>query len=873
MNGGWRPALRIARRTVRRHLGRSILIAALIGVPIAGATVMDGLLRTMTGPEHKAYQQMGHADGQALVSEHTSLPGWQPGADSSLGKGERSAAAVDLERLLPPGSRAVPDDVFGLLRLRDGERIVRANVDLVPVGDPLTEHVARLESGRLPKGPDEALITEPLAERLGLLDGGEVTAGATITADEGPRVAVTGLAVVPTSTDWPTIVAPPDSALIRAPGLADVENPQLGYLVDLPPGTDADALWPKLAEQGIAFTPRSVVTNPERYPLMYADDDALETIGPVALVVGFGMLEVVLLAGAAFAVGARRQVRELGLIAANGGTGKHVGRTVLAQGLALGLIGAVAGMLFGGLVVYAGGPVWEQLTGEVIDSWRFGWPELVVAAAVGLLSGLGAALLPAIGVARMRPVDALAQRFRATGMRARLPIIGVVVLGVGVAGVIASGVLARQREIEFRNSPNATNGYVQPDLELPTLGVLVAGLVAVIGLIMITSGLVATLARGAGRLPLSGRLAVRDAGRHRHRTVPAIAAIMIVVAGSVAMAFMFAANATGSVRTTPEITLTVRGDPVAAGEDAETRRELLDGTRAMAAALPGGTTVQVPMAQLSDGSPVAVGVDEQSACSTGRIGIADPASLALTLGHQPDAALLADLESGKTIALDECVLTNGTVRTETYESGVPAVELPARYEPRPENTSYYDLPYAFVSAKTAQERGWTSGLDVVAVKFAPSASQDDIDKAIVTGEDHGLQVFNPYDSQEEVNLVNLALAGGAGLVTLLGVAVTIALSAAESRADLATLAAIGAQPRRRRTLAGAQALVLSGVGTVLGLVLGGVIGFAITPLSGELAFSVPWSNLAVTVLGVPVLAVAVAMLVTRSRLPMVRRVD
>jgi putative ABC transport system permease protein len=67
--------------------------------------------------------------------------------------------------------------------------------------------------------------------------------------------------------------------------------------------------------------------------------------------------------------------------------------------------------------------------------------------------------------------------------------------------------------------------------------------------------------------------------------------------------------------------------------------------------------------------------------------------------------------------------------------------------------------------------------------------------------------------------------------------------------------------------------VLSGVGTVLGLVLGTVLAFAATPLSGELSFAVPWPNLAVTVLGVPALAVLVAMLVTRSRLPMVRRVE
>ena len=35
---GWGPPLRIARRTVRRSLGRTLLIAALIGLPVMGAS-------------------------------------------------------------------------------------------------------------------------------------------------------------------------------------------------------------------------------------------------------------------------------------------------------------------------------------------------------------------------------------------------------------------------------------------------------------------------------------------------------------------------------------------------------------------------------------------------------------------------------------------------------------------------------------------------------------------------------------------------------------------------------------------------------------------------------------------------------------------
>src|SRR5262249_3949520 len=159
--------------------------------------------------------------------------------------------------------------------------------------------------------PGEAMVTRALAERLGLLDGGRIRSGATVTADNGPTATVTGLALNPLAPDEDAVVAPPDSVLTRAPNLDRYDAGTVNYLVDLPDGADPDAVWPKLAEHGVAFTPRAAYTDPSRYPLMPSGEDPIETIGPIALVVGFGLLEVVLLAGAAFAVGARRQVREL----------------------------------------------------------------------------------------------------------------------------------------------------------------------------------------------------------------------------------------------------------------------------------------------------------------------------------------------------------------------------------------------------------------------------------------------------------------------------------------------------------------------------------------------------------------------------------
>lgn len=892
---GWRPALRIARRSMRRHLGRSVLIAALIGVPIAGATVIDGLIQTEAGPEHDAYASLGTADGSAEVTAFAALPReWQPGGDSQpvpVGPatddpatddgapvGDRDPASVDVASLLPDGSRVVPDDhSMGMLRLRQGDRVVRTYLNLVAIGDPLTVHEARLVSGRLPRGSTEVLITEPLADRLHLLDGDELRAGATITAEGARPIAVTGIAVTPRSIGQQAVVARPDSVLRKESSVDDyADNPR--YLVDLPAGVDPDTVWPALAAKGIVFTPRTFYTDPGRYPMAYSSENTLETFGAIAVVVGFGLLEVVLLAGAAFAVGARRQVRELGLIAANGGTAKHVRRTVLAQGLVLGLTGTVGGLLFGGLLLVAGWQVWQQLVGEVIDGWRFGWPELVAAGVVGLLSGLAAALLPAIGAARMRPIDALAQRFRITRLGARLPWFGVGLLAVGVVGVLAAGWLGRQRVAATEaNNETAGASYVQPDLDLPTIAVLGFGLLMVVGIIMVVSALVVGVARLGGRLPLSGRMAVRDTGRHRHRTVPAIAAIMVVVAGSVMLAITFATDAAGQLKSHPDNTLMMRPDPSLISDDStgytpKGVRELAQGSRDVAGKIPGASRVEV--ATLVDASDVAVSLAGEQNCAYTQLGVARPEVLDLALDGGLTDGQRAALDRGQVVSLDgECSVRSGTVRTEPQEEDAKPVVLSATVADRPAGTYYYDLPGAYISARAAAEQGWKVRVEEIAVRYPAETSQDDLDAALTSAEDHGFDVWRDQSEEDEIELVNLALAGGAGLITLLGVGITVALSAAESRADLATLAAVGARPRRRRTLAGAQALVLSGLGTALGLLLGGVLGYAMGPLSGESTFAVPWSNLGITVVVVPLLAIGVAMVATRSKLPMVRRVD
>jgi hypothetical protein len=88
-----------------------------------------------------------------------------------------------------------------------------------------------------------------------------------------------------------------------------------------------------LFAHGVALAPRAEALDPPPPPVDYGTAVDPMGIAIAALVIGFGLIEVCLLAGTAFAVGARRQVRDLGLVAAAGGEARHVRRIVLAQGV------------------------------------------------------------------------------------------------------------------------------------------------------------------------------------------------------------------------------------------------------------------------------------------------------------------------------------------------------------------------------------------------------------------------------------------------------------------------------------------------------------------------------------------------------------
>ena len=194
-----------------------------------------------------------------------------------------------------------------------------------------------------------------------------------------------------------------------------------------------------------------------------------------------------------------------------------------------------------------------------------------------------------------------------------------------------------------------------------------------------------------------------------------------------------------------------------------------------------------------------------------------------------------------------------------------------------------------LSAAAAEQLGAetrTVGLLVDGVPISAEQEADVSEALAAIDEDLSFYVERGYQADEEYVIILLVL-GALGAVLMLGGTLTATfLSLSDAKPDLATLAAVGASPRTRRSVAASYALVIGVLGAVLGTLVGFVPGIAATyPLTGsgwaqELDpalpshfLEVPWLLIGSLVLALPLLTAAIVGVTTRSRLPLVARID
>ncbi|MFI6068060.1 FtsX-like permease family protein [Micromonospora sp. NPDC051227] len=890
LTGSWRAALRIARRESRRSRRRTALVLAMIAMPVAALAFLAASydMAELT-PQERVDRRLGVADAQLqwIANGPVGPDEWGEGWYTRDGEPSAKVTAAQLTALLGPGSRVTEVRQHVPLNLRGPHRDEVVNGRVLDLTDPLARGLVRFRAGRAPQQPGEVAVSPVALRRL------DLRLGHAVAAADGSR-AYTVVGVV----EFPDDLGP---VMALHPGAVPSTGPEVDrvWLADVPGSVDA-ALVSRLNDRGVMVTARHLgsATGPDRTWLGSIMGDNPNDLSTGVLIAGLGLLEVVLLVGPAFAVGVRRRRRDLALVAVAGGDAAQLRRVVLADGVVLGVLGAAAGLLVGVGAAFAGRPLMEQY----VFSARFGgyrcWPSaLVLLGGVAVLAGVLAALAPAWTAARQDVSAGLAGRRTPAKSPGRWLALGLALV-VGGAGLAAFGAT--------RTSP----------------AVVLTGLIlGELGLVCCTPTLLGVLARLGRVLPLAPRIALRDASRNRAAAAPAICAVMAAVASSVALGGYLASDdardarayrpalPTGHVMVNP---VGSAGQPTLAQITDAARNQLGVGAVApvqtpscgagrtgycdiapvlpLTRACPWQPGVQLPAAQRQQARADPRCQIREADYFGGYVepGVDDGTALPLLTGVDPatTAAATAVLRAGGVVVTDPRYLHDGlvTVRVSEVDAGpdrpITVHDLPGYALPRATGQ-----PRLLLSAAAARQLGlsWSQTGWVIGTTTPPDEEQQARFAAVLRPFGTLALSVENGGAPRDVSPLLLLLAAAAGLITVGAAGIATALAAAEGRAELTTLAAVGAAPAVRRLLAICQAGVIAGLGSVLGIVAGlGTAAIVLVsvnrqyandwPVSDPYPFLVPWPALGVLVL-VPVVAMLGAGLFTRARLPIERRLD
>jgi putative ABC transport system permease protein len=575
------------------------------------------------------------------------------------------------------------------------------------------------------------------------------------------------------------------------------------------------------------------------------------------------LVAAVLMISAAVTIATRRQLRALGLLAAAGGGGYQLAAVVILQAAVLGLGGALAGIPTGLLVARALLPRLAQamnFPSSEVPSLLVAPGRLLLAAGLGLLAAVVAALVPAIRTARLPVTLALAAQQPPARQPRWLTIVGIVLVlvGLGLAGLQAWVAGSRWQA-----------------------WAAVASVPAVlIGFAALSRALVALIGKTARRLPATGRLAVRDLARHPTRSAAALAAVTAGLAVPMLLGTMAAQSVASDRAYGPH---QLRADQVLAYSPAATAE--------VTKLLPGARHAPFTTAQDAQGNEVTIHgpvIDQYGITPSRGLAIGDQELLVAMGGEQAAAAFAggAVVVFGTNLVPDgQVTLAITDVPRPARHVRVPAVEV---------TTGAYlgeTLPSFVLSRQTAQRLGLpgltTPPRYLIRAPHPLSDAQRDQLRTLQTRLPGASITWAEPDpdlqaSEQGFRSITLGLLVVAGMLALGSVAAACALAVSEAGPDLTTLGQLGATPAMTRRLMAAQAWLLATGGGLLAAAIG--LGpFSVQALaSGQVrprlpgpflpsALAVPWTLLAVVTLAIPALAAATAGLLGRSPTPLAPR--
>ncbi|AWS46410.1 FtsX-like permease family protein [Streptosporangium sp. 'caverna'] len=866
-------ALRLSRRGIGRARARSALIIVMIGLPILALTaVLTVDVSRDIDPRERLTMDLGAADAKVTnraaepIRQDVTGDGWEPRRERPL----RERSQAEIQAVIGSG-RIIPmsEDIR---EYWNGTDYTSAGVREIDLRDPMAAGMFPLLRGRYPQTADEVVVTAFLKAEV----------GSTIryTRDDVPK-RVVGAVVKQPNRFGITLIGLPGS-LIPVRTATAVEEPwaaERSWLVDTP----APITWNetrRINQAGVTVLSRAVLEDPPSVGDGPAQDIRgwLDSRGINALLVGvmgvtLAVIEVVLLAGPAFAVGLRRRRRELALISAQGGSARHLKLVVLADGLTLGLAAAVLGIAGGvgaarGITSYIG--VWPL--GEM-GPFEVPAGQIALVAILGVFSGVAAAVVPAVQAARADVVAALTGRRAKVRDRAGWPLLGLILLVAGVGAMISG-------------------------IRMADSVVLFGAVIGLLGLVMVTPRLVRLIGGLAGGLPLPFRLAARDASRNRGRTAPAIVAVLAAAAAFSAFTVGIASERRAFEEhyrmLYPMGATAVYGNDVTEESWKKIRpivERVLPGVPLVKAYVPVDADGMVSFQQM-DGAC--------SRCMTsesgfGHLPAGGPDLLRLLLGRTDRAAETA-LAEGKMVIFNPKAVRDGRIRLNlsTWTADEPKERIVAV----PAVVATVQGPFNVLGVMPVgaiTKEGFTAKLSHLVVDPAVARLTREQEqrlsgpvRAITTKV--AVRTERGSRRDERPDLILWVMAAFASVVVLGGTFTAAGLAAADARSDLDTLSAVGARPGTRRLVAAGQAAFIAGLGVPLGLLIGLVPGLALASqvslrrdsmqeigLNGVpfermgVILSVPWPELLAVGIGLPLAVALIAMAFARTGTTLTRR--
>jgi putative ABC transport system permease protein len=836
-NGGVparRAVVRWAWRLLRREWRQQLLILALITVAVA-ATFVGSAVATNTPPAPGT--GFGSASDMALLRPGPRLSAEVAAIAHRFGRVD----VIENETIPVPGSVQIYS-----LRAQN------------PHG-PFGQAMLSLTSGRYPAGPDQVALTSGLASELGLRVGG-TWHGA------GAARRVVGIVANPQDLIQ-------EFALV-APGQVSAPS-QVTVLFDAP-----------------GVNPQSVGQN----VLSRTSAGNTNVLNPVTISLAaatLGMLLIALVGVGGFTVLAQRRLRSIGMLGAQGATDANIGLVVSANGVATGIVGAVAGFALGLVIWLAYRPRAEASAHHVMGAFQLPWLVIIVSMALAVLAAYLAAVPPARAIARVPIVAALAGQPPVPRQARRW---------AGPAGV---GLLVVAFFLIGLASENATSAAAQAGNKSTLFLALMVGLVVLcVGVMLVAPTCLALLAKAVGRAPIVVRLAMRDLARYRARSGAALGAISLSVLIAVIICVIAAARFGNVVdwvgpNLAPNqlVVYPAAGNAPPAGQHAKQHgkptRADRSGRRPRHAAPSQGANVifrigtqSVPMRVTSAKLAAMVAEVRGIAASLGsrdivQLDATDSALQRVVAGRSWDGAVYVATPrllhafgiTAAQVSPDADILTmrpglasltNMQLDYGGYKFGPPSSDCPPSFclaNPKIQQVSALpsgtSAPNTVITERAVRQLHLTVSTSGWLVESPVSLTAGQISAAQHAAAAAGLIVETRNSIPTYADITNVASIFG--MLLALGIlAMCVGLLRSETASSLRTLTATGASRAARRAISSATAGALALIGAVVGTVGGYIaaIGFFRTsqldPLSS--LTSIPVTDLILILAGMPLVA-------------------